>query len=140
MATTIREFSGQYRFLSNFWSCFVRYEGITYPSVENAYQAAKMRNKKDRIRFKYIKSSEAKQLGKLLPMRKDWEHVKKQVMYELVDQKFKDTKLREMLLNTGKAKIEEGNWWGDTYWGTVNGEGENNLGKILIRVRSEIDE
>lgn len=32
----------------------------------------------------------------------------------------------------------EGNDWGDTFWGMVDGEGENNLGKILMRVREEI--
>ena len=34
--------------------------------------------------------------------------------------------------------LEEGNNWGDKVWGTVNGEGENNLGKILMRVRKEL--
>lgn len=27
---------------------------------------------------------------------------------------------------------------GDTYWGVVDGKGENHLGKILMKVRSEI--
>ena len=37
----IDSFQGEYRFLSNFWPCVVEYEGTEYPSVENAYQAAK---------------------------------------------------------------------------------------------------
>ena len=38
----IKEFQGQYRFLSNFWPAPVTFEGRTYPTVENAYQAAKI--------------------------------------------------------------------------------------------------
>ena len=37
----IGEFQGEYRFLSNFWPAPVEFEGITYPSVEHAYQSAK---------------------------------------------------------------------------------------------------
>jgi predicted NAD-dependent protein-ADP-ribosyltransferase YbiA (DUF1768 family) len=35
--------------------------------------------------------------------------------------------------------LEERNSWGDSYWGTdINGVGENNLGKILMDIRSEL--
>jgi ribA/ribD-fused uncharacterized protein len=134
----INEFSGRYRFLSNFWSCFIKYEGDVYPSVENAYQAAKMRNVEDRQRFFYNKASEAKKLGRLLPMRAEWDQVRLDVMYELVKKKFSQDPLKSYLLNTGDEEIQEGNWWGDTFWGTVNGEGENHLGKILMRIREEL--
>lgn len=33
--------------------------------------------------------------------------------------------------------LEEGNTHGDKVWGTVNGVGENRLGKILMRLREE---
>ncbi|WP_308694469.1 NADAR family protein [uncultured Veillonella sp.] len=42
------------------------------------------------------------------------------------------------LLATRDRMLIEGNDWGDTFWGMVDGEGENNLGKILMRVREEI--
>jgi len=38
---TINTFRGKYRFLSNFYYAEVNYEGIRYPTVEHAYQAAK---------------------------------------------------------------------------------------------------
>jgi ribA/ribD-fused uncharacterized protein len=136
----INEFTGVNRFLSNFWSCFIIAEGTWYPSVENAYQAMKMSNKLDRLRFVTIKASEAKKLGRTLPMRPDWDDVKLEVMYQLVKQKFADPMLGSHLLNTGDAELQEGNYWGDTYWGTVNGFGENHLGKILMRVREELKE
>lgn len=31
----------------------------------------------------------------------------------------------------------EGNTWGDKVWGVCDGIGENNLGKTLMRIRSE---
>ena len=52
--------------------------------------------------------------------------------------KFEIPELREALLNTDNAKLIEGNWWGDKFWGICNGVGENNLGKLLMEVRDEI--
>lgn len=150
----INDFRGKYRWLSNFWSCFIIVQGEAYPSVENAYQALKMENISDREKFKYIKASEAKQLGKILPMRDDWEQYfydsrwcnkgekiqhKISLMHYLVQQKFEQNEfLKKLLLETNDEHLEEGNWWGDTFWGTVNGEGENWLGKILMKVRADL--
>lgn len=137
----INDLRFKYRPLSNFWSCFIKQYGEYYPSVENAYQASKMENPSDREKFKFIKASEAKQLGRLLPMRKDWDSVKVDIMYSLVLQKFQTNNyLAALLLSTEDEEIQEGNWWGDTFWGTVNGKGENHLGKILMKVRSVIKE
>lgn len=135
----IKELTGQYRFLSNFWSCFIDWEGDRYPSVENAYQAAKCRKSSDRHQFVSIKASEAKRLGQVIEMNPVWESMKLDVMYELVKQKFTEPRLKQMLLETGDEDIQEGNWWGDRFWGTVNGVGANHLGKILMRVRSELN-
>lgn len=134
----VNEFTGQYRFLSNFWNCYILFDQQMYPSVENAYQAAKCKNIEDRLYFRTCKSSEAKQRGKIVVMRDDWEKVKLDIMYELVKQKFSEYyQLGELLMQTF-GKLEEGNWWGDTFWGTVNGEGQNHLGRILMRVRDEL--
>lgn len=137
----INDFRGKHRWLSNFWNCFIHVEGLNYPSVENAYQAMKMKNDEDRLKFLYCKASEAKQLGRLLPIRKDWNEQRINVMYDLVAIKFKqDFTLKHLLLSTGDEILEEGNWWGDTFWGTVNGKGENHLGRILMQVRKELKE
>jgi ribA/ribD-fused uncharacterized protein len=134
----INEFSGKYRFLSNFWSCFIQFGGMTFPSVENAYQACKMKHASDRERFLYIKASQAKKLGKLLPMADTWDQNRIQIMYHLVEAKFRDPILAGLLLETGDEELQEGNWWGDFFWGTVNGVGENHLGKILMEVRENL--
>lgn len=134
----IAELTGEHRFLSNFWSCFIEYQGDTYPSVENAYQAAKCDVVKDRDKFLHCKASEAKRLGRVICMKPNWNEERLGVMLQLLRQKFKSEPLRSKLLATGKQEIEEGNWWGDTYWGTVNGVGENHLGKLLMQVREEL--
>ena len=71
-------------------------------------------------------------------MRSDWDKVRDQVMYEVVFEKFsQNSKIRERLISTGEAELIEGNTWNDRYWGVCNGIGQNKLGKILMRVRSE---
>ena len=72
-------------------------------------------------------------------VRQDWHDIKFSVLRDLNFQKYRNSpKLRQMLLNTGDAVLEEGNTWGDTYWGICNGVGENNLGKILMEIREAL--
>ena len=86
-----------------------------------------------------LTSADAKSEGRQLPLRADWETAKFVVMEEVVRDKFtRNAELRQKLLDTGDAYLEEGNTWGDKIWGTVNGEGENRLGKILMKIREEL--
>ena len=72
-------------------------------------------------------------------MRTDWEQIKVGVMKDLVLQKFtKHKELKEKLLATGDAYLEETNTWNDIFWGVCKGKGQNHLGKILMEVRKEI--
>jgi len=140
----IAEFEGEYRFLSNFYPATVVYEGITYPSVEHAYQSAKTLNMNERRRIAAIaEPADAKRAGRALkPQRADWEQVKFIVMEQCVRYKFThDLKLRAKLLATGSAILEEGNNWDDRIWGICppnSDNGENRLGKILMKVRAEL--
>lgn len=136
----IAEFRGEYRFLSNFWPATVVFEGIEYPTVEHAYQAAKTLDVNERKRIALLATpGDAKRAGRALPLRADWENVKLGVMEQCVRYKFTHhAELCAKLLATGDAYLEEGNTWGDEFWGTVNGRGENHLGKILMKVREEL--
>lgn len=135
----INEFRNDNYFLSNFYECPVTYNGLTYKNNESAFQAQKCINPKDREQFTTLNSSEAKKLGRRVVLRKDWEDIKVQVMKEIVTAKFEQNEdLQQKLLDTGDAYLEEGNTWGDRVWGTVNGAGANNLGKILMEVRENI--
>jgi ribA/ribD-fused uncharacterized protein len=135
----INDFRGQYRFLSNFYPAIICYEKLDYASSENAYQAAKSDDLEYRKRFQWVKSSEAKQMGKLVILRPEFEETKRNIMLDIVRIKFNTHQnLAKLLLVTGDEELQEGNWWGDKLWGTVNGEGENWLGKILMLVRAEL--
>lgn len=136
----IDRFDGEYRFLSNFWPAPIRYDGILYPSVEHAYQAQKTLDIGERKRFAAMRSPfTAKQAGSEVPMRLGWHKISLGIMYDLVRLKFRShTDLGRDLLATGDQELVEGNDWGDTFWGKVDGKGLNHLGKILMRVREEM--
>lgn len=133
-------FFGPYRWLSNFWQCpsGIVYQGLTYPTTEHAYQAAKV-PKADRSQFLTITTKEVKKLGHKVPKPHNWDDIKFDVMKELVYTKFQDMELRGKLFDTEFRHLEERNHWGDVYWGTnEKGVGQNNLGKILMEVRAKI--
>ncbi len=135
----IARFFGQYRWLSNFWLVDVVLDGITYPSVENAYQAAKCLYEEDRERFRTCAPGYAKKLGRKIVIRDDWMDIRVTVMRALLAQKFTpDTELAKSLLDTGDRELVEGNTWGDRFWGVCYGQGENVLGKLLMEIRAEL--
>lgn len=136
----IRSFTGKNRFLSNFWSTTIIHDGHIYPSVENAYQAAKLFPSMRAV-FRSCSPSEAKRRGKATPSMytdEGWNKEKVPLMTALVHQKFQDGYLREKLLATGDRHLEEGNSWGDTFWGTSGGVGRNELGRILMETRAKL--
>ena len=138
--TAILGFFHEYEFLSNFYPSEVNYEGMTYCTVEHAFQAAKTVDGRVRTWIQIQKTpGKAKKQGRSLLLRPDWEKVKYDIMKELVTQKFtRHQKLGEQLLSTGDKYLEETNHWGDTYWGVCRGKGTNHLGKILMEVRDEL--
>lgn len=134
-------FDGEYSFLSNFANAPVLYDGIVYLNSEAAFQAQKTIDKSMRKEFSLYNPSEAKKAGRRVNLRPDWEQVKEQIMYEIVRAKFTQNEdLRQKLIDTGDAYLEEGTWWNDRVWGIdlKTGIGENKLGKILMRVREEL--
>jgi ribA/ribD-fused uncharacterized protein len=135
----INQFRGKYFFLSNFYESPVTWDNITYKNNESAFQSAKVLNVETRKQFSNLNPSEAKKKGRHVKLRSDWEEVKFDIMYEICLAKFtQNVNLKKLLLDTGNKYLEEGNTWGDKIWGTINGVGENNLGKILMRVREEL--
>ena len=140
----IEEFSGDYRFLSNFWLCRIEFNKYKFASVEHAYQAAKSPHKEHWAMFSIsgsvTKPSEAKRLGRQLRLRDDWETVKIAIMKQLLEQKFpaeRNHHLSKMLDATNNHLLVEGNTWGDKFWGKCDGEGRNVLGKLLMKIREK---
>ena len=136
--------NGEYLFLSNFYEGNVfEYKGCKFTNTEAPFHAEKCL---ERIKeFEMKRPSQSKQLGRRVTLRKDWEEVKDQVMYDVCYAKFtQDKKLKEKLLATGDREIIEGNLHYDKCWGMVYNyktkeyEGENRLGIVLMKLREEL--
>jgi len=147
MDNAITSFTEQYRFLSNFWLTPINYEGMVYPSVEHAYQAAKTSLHHQRVHIaKLLRPGDAKRYARqhiCIADMNTWNNTKVDIMYSLLRAKFGvtfniDTTLRRKLHATAPLTLIEGNTWGDTFWGQCPvGVGENHLGKLLMQVRGE---
>lgn len=132
----INAFRNEYFFLSNFYEAPITYCGITYRNNEAAFQAQKCKSRVEQMCFANLSPAEAKKLGRRIELRKDWEDVKISIMREIVSAKFnQNPDLSKKLIETGDEYLEEGNDWGDRIWGTVDGKGANNLGRILMEER-----
>lgn len=139
----IDDFQGAYRFLSNYAPARVTLNGMQFPTVEHAYQAAKTLEPEGRERIRAASTPGlAKKMGRQLPVRPDWTEVRVAVMRDLVRQKFAGRPgMQKLLLATGKAELVEGNTWHDNFWGDcrcplcAKTPGLNWLGRLLMEVR-----
>ncbi|MBQ3395347.1 MAG: NADAR family protein [Synergistaceae bacterium] len=138
---SITEFENEYEFLSNFYEVSIEYDGLTYGSSEAAFQAQKCMTNEERLAFTKYNPDESKIAGKRVKLRSDWEDVKIRIMEEILRAKFTQHEdIAQKLINTGERILIEGNDLGDVFWGidTATGEGENHLGKILMKIRGEL--
>lgn len=117
----IAEFTGEYGFLSNFYSCPVPLDEWIWPSAEHAFQGSKSLIPSIRGAMATLPTARhAKGHGRLIALRPDWEAVKRPVMLRAVLSKFEhDHDLAAALAATGDHVLVEGNTWGDTEWGAV---------------------
>lgn len=119
---------------------------MIYPTAEHAFQALKTRDPAEREKVRSAPTpAAAKQRGKRVTLREDWDTYRFVVMEQVVREKFRDPELARLLLATGERELIEGNTWRDTTWGCIRGKdgtwkGHNRLGEILMRVREELRE
>ena len=137
----IDSFKGEYAWLSNMakLSVPITYQGAEYWSNECFYVAMKTKDQSIRKVVSLKNSFDAKKFGRAIALRDDWDAVKDKVMLYGLRAKFSNEPFKSKLLGTGDAYLEEGNWWGDTYWGVCKGVGENKLGILLMQVRDELN-
>lgn len=140
-------FIGELAFLSNFYPSSIWYDGLLYPTVEHAYQAAKTMDPTQRwLIMGAMTPARAKELGRHTLLRPDWEQVKVGIMRTLLTIKFGEhEELLEKLLATGTLELVETNWWHDQIWGDCfcdvhrDIDGQNLLGKLLMELREVYD-
>lgn len=129
----------KYSFLSNFYKCPIYYKGLLYGSSESAFQAQKCRHEDLKKAFavggEWSSPVDSKNHGKRISIVDNWDDIRDSVMYDVVLNKFVQNRdLGDKLIELRHYNIEEANGHGDTYWGTVDGVGENKLGLILDSV------
>ena len=141
----ISNFDGHWAFLSNFYWNEIEFECITYPTNEHFFQAMKTLDTDERRAIaNCLTPGQAKRMGRRVALRPDWEDVKESVMLEGLYLKFADEQLADWLLETGDEELVEGTTWHDNEWGNCSCpkcahiDGKNKLGKLLMKVRSEI--
>jgi ribA/ribD-fused uncharacterized protein len=113
--------------------------GIIWPTSEHYFQAQKFAGTAHEEALRLAPTP--KELVKMgrdrsRPLRKDWDQVKDDIMYDALMAKFTaHPELREILLATGDAQLVEhtdkDNYWADGGDGT----GKNMLGILLMRLR-----
>jgi ribA/ribD-fused uncharacterized protein len=138
----INYFKGKYKFLSNFSNHgFKDHNNLYWKTNEHYYQAMKTNDLDEREKIRKISTPNgAKQGGKKVTLRNNWEHIKDIIMYRGLCMKFKQNpKIKNKLLQTKNALLIEGNAHGDVYWGKCNGIGKNKLGKLLMLLRQEFN-
>jgi ribA/ribD-fused uncharacterized protein len=156
----IRGFNGEYRWLSNFWpspiTMIAAYSDIhgdygdgpapvvTYPTVEHAYQAHKVGQRcmdddveNHNLVLNARTPGEAKRIARRIgTIPTGWMENRINIMEAMVWMKFSQNEdLGMRLVALGDCTLMEENTWGDKFWGTVRGFGENHLGRILMRTR-----
>jgi hypothetical protein len=134
-----------YGCFSNFSPHPIQLDGLYWPTVEHYYQSQKFVGTEDELLIPVIRGvptpMDAATLGRdrTRKLRRDWEQVKQQVMWQGVLTKFLTYgDIQVILLDTGEELIVEDSPT-DYYWGCGQDKtGQNQLGKILMNVRQEI--
>ena len=138
----IKEFKDNYRWLSNFYPCKIVWYGKMFLSVENAYQASKCDDKRWIEFCQTFPPGIVKTATKELNYDKnDWDKRKLKIMEICLSQKFNQEPFKSMLLITGNEELQEGNNWGDEFWGVnlKTGKGKNHLGKLIMLIRDQLN-
>lgn len=144
MAILFYKVNDNYGCFSNFSKHTFELESKKWATSEIYFQAKKFEGTEYEEKIRNMTNSlEAAKFGRNreLPLRKDWEEIKDEVMRKAVLAKFsQNPDIKEILLQTGDEEIVEATT-DDYYWGCGSkGTGKNMLGKILMEVRELLRE
>lgn len=145
-------FSGQWICLSNLYACNFIHDGMLFHSAEQCYQYLKA--------IDHNKSGKAKQIllannsfacmrtGESIGESKEWQEKRVDILYSVCKSKFtQNERLKEELLLTGERTLYEATK--NEIWGVnaslkskevkeCKGTGENEFGKLLERLRADL--
>lgn len=139
-------FSGQLSFLANDYPCRIQMSVLghsyVFQNAEAAFQAGKCLNPMQVAQIAQTADpSEARQMGKRVTVRSDWETYRVAWMKQVLKCKFtQNDLLMRKLTDTYPLPLSNTNLTGDTFWGISSGSGKNHLGRILMEIREEYRE
>lgn len=133
-----------YYYLSNFSAFAVEWNGTVWMTAEHAYQSAKFADAKMQDLICNTRSAyEARATAYLHKelWKKDWLDIRVGIMEEIIRAKLtQHAMIREELSKTGERKIIEDSPV-DAFWGRgPDGNGENHMGKIWMKLWDELRE
>jgi hypothetical protein len=136
--------SDQHGCFSNFAPYEIELEQRVWPTSEHYFQAQKFDAPDYQEKIRLTKSPMiAARLGRSreIPIRRDWEQIKVDVMKKALRAKFtQHPELMTKLLATGDSILVE-HTKNDKYWGDGgDGKGKNMLGKLLMELREELQQ
>ena len=141
----IDSFTEYYEFLHNNFYTPVYYECMLFPSVTHAYQAA--RSNDERTRRAILNAENLKtvlNIARRIEDSENWNIRRLKIMEQLIRDKFRRSKeLQEKLKATGSREIVmtyEEETVANTFWGAIKSKGQNQLGRILMKIREDIKE
>ncbi|WP_432463465.1 GTP cyclohydrolase II RibA [Agarivorans sp. QJM3NY_33] len=130
--------------LSNFSKHSIFLKNKIWPTVEHYYQAQKFSDtENEELIRRAATPTLAKQLSRNISaslIRQGWPSIKQEIMLEGLRAKFSQhPDLRELLLSSGDQLIAE-HTENDPYWGDAgDGSGANHLGRLLMKLRIELN-
>lgn len=135
---TIDSFTKDYQFLSNAYNSPLTVDGIEYTNAESAFWAQRVKDVRARNKFSRLSGSKARSKAIQAEPVEDWDENLNQYMEKVLLAKFKDPKMKSLLIKTKGKKLVNSNTYKDDYWGVCMGRGKNLLGKMLMRIRDEM--
>lgn len=126
---------------ANFYESPILLDGQEWPTVEHYFQAQKTNDPEWREKIRTAETPAlTKKLAWEIPDYDDdyWLPAREGVMDKAVRAKFEQHEdLRQLLLDTGGALLIE-DAPDDDFWGLVDGEGQNKMGRLLMKIRDEL--
>ena len=137
-------YTREYFCLDNFQAFQIEFDGVLYQTVEHAYQALKFIDTNKDVYNKIVNATSAYNAMTIAHDYKeyqnpDWDNIKLEIMEKLLWTKVdQHPYVKQKLLSSKNYMLCEDSPY-DYFWGIgENRTGENNLGKLWMKIREKI--
>lgn len=141
---TIAFFSLPYEAFNNWSAHKVKIFGYEFQTAEAAFQYAKFKDSAPDLARQILEAPSPWQVFQIAKANRDktppdWKQSKLAIMEQIIRTKVdQNSDVKQRLMDSGTKTIMENSPW-DSFWGAgPDGKGENNLGKIYMKIRKEI--